>query len=396
MLTDKEIKAAKPREKPYKLSDGLGLYLEVQPNGSKLWRMKYRFEGKEKRISFGGYPDTSGSLAREKRDAARKDLAAGLDPTAQRRLDKTTRANTFKEVSEEFLELKAKEQAPKTTEKARWLMGLLYPQIGGFPINKIKASDLLKVLKKIEARGNHETAHRAKQKAGEVFRYGIATDRCEHDVSANLKGALANVVTEHRPAFVKPEEFGAMLRMIDGYQGQPTTTAALKLLPLVFTRPGELRTAEWSEFDFVNNQWNIPASKMKMKLPLVVPLSKQAILILNELRPITGAGKYLFPSISKTSVPISENTLNGALRRLGIDTKTEHCAHGFRASARTMLDEVLQFRIDLIEHQSAHTVKDTNGRAYNRTTHLPERRRMMQEWADYLDVLRTNTKLISN
>ncbi len=391
MLTDKQIKAAIPREKPYKISDGLGLYLEVMPNGSKLWRMKYRIDGKEKRISFGGYPDTSGSLARESRDAARKQLAAGLDPTVQRKTDKAARSNTFKEVAEEFLELRAKDQAPITTLKSRWLMGLLYPQIGRLPICNIKSAELLKALKKIEARGNHETAHRAKQKAGEVFRYGIATERCEHDVSANLKGALAKVVSNSRPAIVKPADFGALLRLIDGYQGQPTTAAALKLIPLVFTRPAELRTAEWGEFDLVNKEWNIPASKMKMRMPHVVPLSQQAMMILNELQLLTGSGKYVFPSIGNRDRPISENTLNGALRRLGVDTKTEHCAHGFRASARTMLDEVLQFRVDLIEHQLAHEVKDTNGRAYNRTSHLPERRKMMQAWSDYLYFLRDDT-----
>ncbi len=394
MLTDKQIRAASPREKSYKLSDGLGLYLEVMPNGSKLWRMKYRFDGKEKRISFGGYPDTSGRLARESRDVARKQLAAGLDPSAQRKTDKAARSNTFKEVAEEFLELRAKDQAPITSSKSLWLMSLLYPQIGLLPICNIKSADLLKALKKIEARGNHETAHRAKQKAGEVFRYGIATERCEHDVSANLKGALAKVITKHRPAIVKPEDFGAMLRMIDGYTGQPTTVAALKLIPLVFTRPGELQMAEWSEFDFENNQWNVPAGKMKKRMPHVVPLSKQAIVILNGLRPLTGTGKYVFTSIRKRNVPISENTLNGALRRLGIDTKNEHCIHGFRASARTMLDEVLGCRVDLIEHQIAHVVMDTNGRAYNRTSHLPERRKMMQQWADYLDTLRSSSKVI--
>ena len=273
-------------------------------------------------------------------------------------------------------------------------MGLLYPQIGRLPICNIKSADLLKALKKIEARGNHETAHRAKQKAGEVFRYGIATERCEHDVSANLKGALAKVVSNSRPAIVKPDDFGALLRSIDGYQGQPTTAAALKLIQLVFTRPAELRTAEWCEFDLVNNEWNIPANKMKMRMAHVVPLSRQAMIILNELHPLTGSGKYVFPSIGNRDRPISENTLNGALRRLGVDTKVEHCAHGFRASARTMLDEVLQFRVDLIEHQLAHEVKDTNGRAYNRTSHLPERRRMMQSWADYLDSLRAGAKVI--
>lgn len=388
-LNDSQIKNAKPTDKPYKLSDGGGLTLLIQPGGSKWWRLRYRMNGTEKMLSLGVYPDVPLKKARERRDAARALIADGTDPSQQRRAEKTARGETFELVAEEFLIQQAKSLAPITINKSRWLLSLLYPSIGRKPISKITGPELLLALKKIEERGKHETAHRAKQKAGEVFRYAIPSGRCERDVSSDLRGALAKVVTTHRPALTKPLEVGQLLCAIDGFSGQPTTLAALKLLALLCVRPGELRQAEWSEFDLDAALWEIPAERMKMRKAHVVPLSKQAIVILKDLHPLTGSARLVFPAISNPSRPLSENTLNGALRRLGYDTQTEMCAHGFRVVFSSLANG-LGWNADVIEAQLAHQDENKVRRIYNRADHLTARHKLMQKWADYLDKMRTS------
>ncbi len=393
MLSDATIRTAKPRQKPYKVADGEGLYLLVNPNGSRWWRFKYRFDGKEKLLSLGVYPDVSAKRARELRQQAREKVANGIDPSQHRQNEKAARADTFKAVADEFLEQQAKHLAPVTINKSRWLLSQLHPHIGKKPIAKITGPELLAALKKIEARGKHETAHRAKQKAGEVFRFAVPSGRCERDVSIDLRGALAKVVTTNRPALTKPDDVGQLLRAINGFTGQPTTLAALKMMALTAVRPGELRQAHWQEFDLDSGQWEIPAERMKMRQAHVVPLSKQAVMILHELHNLTGNGDLVFPAISNAKRPLSENTVNGALRRLGYNTQTEMCAHGFRVVFSTLAN-TLGWNSDVIEAQLAH--QDTNKvrRIYNRADHLSKRKKLMQSWADHLDALRAGAKVI--
>src|SRR5580704_9333780 len=293
MLTETSIRAAKPREKSYKLFDGLGLYLEVAPTGSKLWRLKYRHDGRENRLALGAYPDTSLKLARERRDDARRLLAEGMDPSGRRQSEKLATANTFEAVAREWLALQEKKLAPATFAKAVWTFEtLVFPYIGSRPIAKLGAVDVLKVLKRIESRGIHETAHRTRQRCAQVFRYAVQTGRAERDPTVDLKGALAPVVSEHHAAITETARIGELLRAIDGYTGHFVTAYALKLAPLLFVRPGELRHAEWSEFDMGAHepQWRIPAEKMKMGEQHIVPLSKQAVALLGELQPLTGRG----------------------------------------------------------------------------------------------------------
>lgn len=392
MLTEIGIRNTKPKSKPYKLSDGEGLYLLINPNNSRWWRFKFRINGKEKLLSFGVYPTVSLRLARDKRDTARKQLASGIDPSEYRQAIKQARTDSFQAVAEEWLEKQSNKLSPVTLQKAKWLLSLVISSIGNKPIGEIKAPVLLNALRKIEKDGRHETAHRAKQRCGQVFRYGIATGRCEHNIVTDLKDALAPVVTNHRAAITKPAAIGELLRAIDSYIGQPSTMAALKLLPMVFTRPGELRRAEWNEFDLDAAMWVIPASRMKMRSEHTVPLSKQAISILRDLHTITGNGTLVFPAIGNKSRPISENTLNGALRRLGYG-QDEMCSHGFRTMASTSLN-TLGWNSDIIEAQLAHQDKNSIRRIYNRADHLTERKKLMQEWADYLDTLRSGAKVI--
>lgn len=387
MLSDAKVRSAKARSASYKLTDEKGLYLQVTPAGGRLWRLFYRFGGKQKTLAFGSYPEITLARAREKRDEARRLLAEGVDPSAKRKAEKLATANTFKAVAEEFLTLKSPEWAATHTNKQRRRLEWLYPFIGDKPVATIKTSDLLSALKLLEASGKGETAARTRVVAGQVLRYAIATDRAENDPTTALRGAFARVINGHYPAITDPEPFGGLLRAIDGYAGDPVTRAALRLLPLVFVRPGELRLTEWTEIDLDAATWSIPARRMKTKAPHVVPLSKQAVAILQEVHPLTGKRTLVFPSLRTRDRPLSENTLNAALRRLGY-AKDMMTAHGFRAAARTMLDEVLGFRVDVIEHQLAHAVKDPLGRAYNRTAFLAERRKMMQDWADYLDSLK--------
>lgn len=398
-LNEVRIRALKPKKTSYKSGDGLGLFMLVTPAGGRLWRFKYRMYGKEKLLTLGAYPDVPLKLARERRDDARRQVAAGIDPASKKKAEKASHADTFEAIAREWLQQgKRKAMAEATQEKSRWLLeDLLFPYIGSKPIALITAPDVLAAVRRLEARGKHETAHRAAWKAGEVFRYAVATRRAERDPTRDLKGLLTPAKVKHRAAITSPALVGELLRAIDGYSGQPTSEAALKLAPLVFVRPGELRGARWEEIDLEGQEptWRIPGERMKMREDHVVPLATQAAAILKNLRPITGPKGLVFPGLSSGARPISENTFNSALRRLGY-TKDQMTAHGFRAIARTLLDEELHFKLDLIEHQQSHAVRDVNGRAYNRTTHLPERRKMMQEWADYLDKLKAGAMVVPN
>jgi integrase len=402
-LTHTALRAAKPTEKPYKLSDGGGLYLLVNPSGALWWRFKYQFEGREKLLSLGVHPHVSLQQARALRDEAKKAVANRVDPSAKRQAEKSSTANSFEAVAREWLALQEKKLAPATYAKAVWtLETLVYPYIGSRPIAKLSAADVLKVLKRIEARGIHETAHRTRQRCSQVFRYAVQTERAAHDVTADLRGALAPVVSEHHAAITEPVRIGELLRAItphpgpsgavrpplDGYTGHSATAYALKLAPLLFVRPGELRHAEWVEFDLdgPEPQWRIPAEKMKMGEQHLVPLSKQALALLRELQPLTGRGPYVFPSIRSRTRPMSDNTVNAALRRLGY-TSEEMTGHGFRSLASTCLNEQ-GYHPDLIELQLAHTERNKVRAAYNKALRLPERRKMMEAWADYLDSLR--------
>ncbi|MFZ0946379.1 MAG: integrase arm-type DNA-binding domain-containing protein [Syntrophobacteraceae bacterium] len=397
-LTDVKVRNAKPGEKQIKLSDSDGMYLLVTPNGGKCWRLKYRFSGKEKVLAIGTYPEISLVEAREKRDAARKLLASGADPGEAKKAQKAATIakteNSFEVVAREW---HSKFSATWAPSHAKTILDRLkrdvFPWLGARPVGEIKAPDLLAVLRRVESRGALETAHRIKTVCGQVFRYAVATGRAERDPSADLKGALPPSKKSHLAAMTDPAEVAGLLRATDGFNGTFIVKSALLLAPLVFVRPGELRQAEWAEIDLDREEWNIPAPRMKMKQPHLVPLSTQAVNILRELQPLTGRGRYLFPSARTMTRPMSNNAILAALRRMGYE-KEEMSGHGFRAMARTILDEVLQVRPDFIEHQLAHAVKDPNGRAYNRTAHLPERRKMMQLWADYLDGLKAGAKVI--
>jgi len=397
-LTDTTVRNAKPGEKTARIFDGGGLYLEVAPSGGKWWRLKYRHGGKEKRLSLGVYPDVSLKDARQRRDDARKLLANDIDPAENRKAVKAARVeragNSFEVIAREWYAKNSPNWAENHGKRILQRFERdLFPWIGGRPIAEITAPELLAVLRRIEARGAVETAHRAHQNCGQVFRYAIATGRAVRDPSPDLKGALPPVKEKHLAAIPDPKTIGPLLRAMDVYQGQFVTKCALRLAPLVFVRPGELRKAEWVEFDLDKAEWNIPAERMKMREPHLVPLSAQAVTILRELHALTGGGKYVFPGARTTKRPMSDNAILAALRRMGF-TKDEMSGHGFRAMARTILDEVLQVRPDYIEHQLAHAVRDPNGRAYNRTAHLAERRKMMQLWADYLDKQKAGAEVI--
>lgn len=394
-LTDTFVKTVKFSGKASgdKLSDGGGLYLHVKSSG-KYWRMAYRFSEKQKTLALGVYPEVSLAKARKRREAARELLADGVDPSAAKQEEKRAQvaaaASTFELVGREWLRKTAKDRKDSTSAKVtNWLENDVFPFIGHMPISSIGPRDVLAALRHMEARGALDSVHRVKQICGQVFRYAVASGAAERDITQDLRGALANPVSGHFPAITDPQQAGALLRSIYAYSGHPYTVAALKLSPLVFVRPGELRAAEWVEIDLEAAEWRIPGSKMKMRVDHLVPLSAQAVEVLRGMKELTGHGRYVFPGLRTSSRPMSENTINAALRGMGYDQQT-HCAHGFRAMARTIMDEVLGERVDLIEHQLAHVVKDPNGRAYNRTAHLPARREMMQRWADYLDKLRAD------
>jgi integrase len=389
-LTDRQVKAAKPQDKKFKLADEKGLYLEVRPNGSKYWRMKYRFHGKEKLAAFGVYPDVSLADARKQRDTARQQLAQGIDPNAAKRAEKQAgreaAENSFELIAREWFDLKMKDRSKD--HRARTLRAMerdLFPTLGSRPVNDITPAELLQVLRKIEARGTIETAHRVKQTASAVFRYGVATSRCERDPSADLKGALATHKTKHLAAITDPAEAGRLMLAIEGYTGTPVVKAALQCSALWFCRPGEVRHLEWAQVNWEGSRLEFAAEKTG--LDHIVPLSRQSLEILRELEPITGRSRYVFPSARGASRPLSENGVRTALRTLGY-ANDQMTPHGFRAMARTLLDEVLGYPPHIIEQQLAHAVQDAMGRAYNRTQHLEQRRKMMQHWADYLDQLR--------
>jgi integrase len=396
-LTDTAIRNAKAEEKDRKLTDGAGLYLFVTSKGGKLWRFKYRFEGKEKLLSFGSYPEITLAEAREKRDAARKQVANGVDPGQVKKAKKAAQVqtdSTFEVVAREWhLKFSGTWSYSHAETTLKRLRLDVFPVLGTRPIGEIKAPEILAMLRRIESRGALETAHRVRTICGQIFRYAVATGRAERDPAADLKGALPPYKKGHLAAITDPKEVVPLLRAIDGYKGSFVVKSAMQLAPLVFVRPGELRQAEWAEIDLEAAEWNIPAARMKMKVAHLVPLSRQAVHILSELKQLTGTSRYLFPSGRSFQRPLSNNAINAALRRMGFD-KSEMTGHGFRAMARTILDEVLQIRPDFIEHQLAHTVRDPNGRAYNRTAHLAERRKMMETWADYLDSLKSEAKIL--
>ena len=396
-LSDTKIKGTKTSEKQIKLFDGGGLFLLVTPSGGKLWRLKYRHEGKEKLLALGAYPEISLADARQRRDEARKQVAHGIDPAAVRKAQKqaeTEETETFEVIAREWHTKFTHTWTPGHAVKLlSALKRDLFPWIGARPIKELKAPELLASLQRIEGRGALETAHRMRGLLGQIFRYAVATGRAERDPVADLRGALPQPHENHHAAITDPKEVAPLLRAIDGYQGHFVVKCALRLAPMLFVRPGELRHAEWAEIDLDESVWNIPASKMKMKEPHLVPLSDQAVEILRELQPLTGTSRYVFPSARSYARPMSNNAILAALRRMGF-SKDEMTGHGFRAMARTILDEVLQVRPDFIEHQLAHAVRDPNGRAYNRTAHLVERRKMMQTWADYLDGLKAGATVI--
>jgi integrase len=397
-LTATQVDKIKPSEKESTLFDGGGLYILITPSGGKLWQLKYRYHGKAKKMSLGAYPAVTLADARQRRDDAKKLLANGVDPGETKKAQKAAQGeqdvNTFEVVAREWLSAFAHTWVPSHAQhKLERLEKNVFPWIGKRPINELTAPDVLAVLRRMEERNILDTAHRVRFECGAIFRYAIATGRTDRDPVADLKGALPPVKNGHHAAPTDPKELAPLLRAIDGFEGSFVVKCALQLTPMLFVRPGELRHAEWSEFDFETTEWNIPAGRMKMKVAHLVPLSKQAIIILKELQPLTGHSKYVFPSHRSPLRCMSDNALNAALRRMGFD-KDEATAHGFRATARTILDEVLQVRPDYIEHQLAHSVKDPNGRAYNRTAHLVERKKMMQLWADYLDGLKLGAKVI--
>lgn len=393
-LTDTFIRKVKHSGNPAgdKHTDGQALYLHVKEAG-KYWRMSYRFNGKQRLLALGVYPAVTLARARQLRDEARQLVSAGVDPMAVKRQEKSARvlaqSTTFESMARAYLAKVASDRMASTLEKnTAWLERNVFPSLGARPITDITPRDVLGMLQKIEARGAIESAHKIKQLCGQVFRFAVASGLAERDVTADLRGALSAVPKNNYAAITDPAEVGALLRSIDAYSGHPYAKAALQLSPLLFVRPGELRAAEWAEIDLDGGEWRIPGAKMKMGIDHIVPLAHQAVEILRAVHPMSGYGKYVFPSIRTNDRCMSENTVNAGLRSLGYD-KNVITAHGFRATARTILDEVLGERVDLIEHQLAHAVKDANGRAYNRTAHLPARREMMQRWADYLDKLRS-------
>ena len=372
------------------------MYLLVNPSGAKYWRYNYRYAGKRKTLALGVYPDTSLAQARKAHQQARESLAEGVDPSEAKRIERITlhlaSADSFEAVAMEWYEAKLSEKSDSYRDRTqRLLKNDLYPPLGNRPISQITAPELLMALRKVEARGAVDMAHRAKQTAGQVFRYAVATGRTERDPSADLKGALKSKTKKHHAAITEPVEVGKLLLAIEAFQGTPTVKTALQLSPLLFQRPGEIRGMEWAEINWEAEQWEIPADKMKMRQPHIVPLCTQAIDLLKALDRLTGRGRYVFPSARGGSRSLSENGVRTALRTMGYENTTM-TPHGFRAMARTILDEVLNYRVDWIEHQLAHAVGDANGRAYNRTAHLPQRKAMMQGWADYLDDLKAQAK----
>jgi integrase len=400
-LTDVAIRNAKPGEKPIKLTDASGLRLVVMPTGGKLWRLKYRIDGKEKQLAIGAYPQISLSEARKRRDAARAQIARGEDPSREKQRDKVRSRiqaeNTFAAIASEFCTKRKRDGdkgwTPATALRNEYVLSLLMPSIGGIPITEIEPADILDTVRKIEGRGTLETARRSMQLAGMVFRYAVATARLRSDPTRDLKGALTAPTVTHYGAITDAKRVGELLRAIDGYEGQGLTKLAMQIAPHVFVRPGELRHAEWEEIDLDGALWVIPAGKMKMKKPHQVPLSRQAITILREVHQATGPTGYVFPSIRTRTRPMSENTLNATLRRLGY-ASDEMTAHGFRAMASTLLNESGKWHPDAIERALAHGDTDKVRAAYHREAHWQERVEMAQWWSNYLDHLRKGADIV--
>lgn len=395
-LTDTAVKAAKPRQKEYKIADERGLYLLVRPSGGKLWKLKYRHVGKEKKLSLGAYPDVGLAKARKLRDSARERLADGHDPALEKKKAKfaarLSAGITFASVAREYIDSKmiGDGRAEATISKARWFLEQLEPAIGAMPIADVDPQMLLASLKKLEARGRHETAKKCRSFASRIFRYGVATGRCRSDPAQLLQGALITPKARHYAAILEPAKLGQLLRAIEAFSGSPVTMAALRIAPHVFVRPGELRHAEWSEFDLMAAIWKLPAARMKARRPHDVPLSKQVVVLLTELRSLTGRGKYVFASAYGPSRPMSENTLNASFRRMGFG-KDEVTAHGLRATASTLLNESGLWQPDAIERALAHGESNATRGAYHRGLHWDERVRMAQWWSDHLDELRSKT-----
>jgi integrase len=392
-LSDVHVRKAKPGEKPVKLSDGGGLHLMITPHGSKLWRLAYRFGGKQKTLAVGAYPAISLERARAARTSAKRLLAEGIDPSdakkAEKRQQKLSSENTFQAVADEWLsKLRREGRAQTTLTKTEWLLGFALPTLGRGPVAAVSSADVLDVLRRVENRGRLETARRLRSTIGSVFRYAIATARAENDPTVALRGALVVPKVRHRPAITDRNALGALLRAIDGFEGQPTTRAALQLMAILFPRPGELRAAQWGEFDLDGAIWTIPAERAKMRREHGIPLSKQSLVILRSLQKMKGNGALVFPSIRSVRRPMSENTLNAALRRLGY-AKDDVSAHGFRATASTLLNESGKWAPDVIERQLAHVEGNEVRRAYARGDHWQMRVKMMQWWADYLDDARS-------
>lgn len=395
-LSDPAIRKAKPADKPQKLADGGGLFLLITPAGGKLWRLKYRFGGKEKLLSFGAYPDVGLARARELRDEARKRLADGIDPSELKKAAKTQQAeraaNSFEAVAREWYAKHAPGWAESHASKIlRRLERDVFPWIGGRPIAELAAPEILTTMRRIEGRGTLETAHRVLQSCGQVLRYAVATGRADRDPTGDLRGALPPVRGSHFAAITDPTAVGELLRAIDGFKGSLQVACALRLAPLLFVRPGELRRARWEDFNLEGGEWRYHVTKTKTEH--IVPLAPQALAILRELQPLSGHRDFVFPGRDPNK-PMSEAAINAALRRMGYDTKTEITGHGVRAMARTLLHEELGFAPEVVEHQLAHRVPDTLGAAYNRTKFLAERRRMMAAWADYLDKLKAGAEII--
>lgn len=396
MLSATATNNAKPKDKPYKLADEKGLYLLIQPSGSKLWRFDYRFLGKRKTLALGKYQDVSLSHARDKRDKARSLLACDppIDPGENRKIEKlaqvTSHENSFEVVAREWWQVHMRNKAESHKNKViRRFELYLFPWIGARPISDITPPQLIQVVKRIESLNKIETAHRTLQTAGQVFRYAVQTGRANFDITTSLKGALATTKVKNMPAFIEPAQVGDLLRAIDSFKGTLTVSCALKLAPLVFVRPGELRKAKWKDIDFINGEWRFLVTKTNTKH--LVPLSSQAIDILKTIHPLTGNAEYVFPGGHSTLRPMSEAAINAALKRMGYDTQNEITGHGFRATARTLMHERLGMKPEVIEHQIAHVVPDNLNGAYIRTRFLAKRKEMMQLWADYLDDLKYGT-----
>tara|TARA_R110002020_G_scaffold126738_4_gene284601 strand:- start:10802 stop:12046 length:1245 start_codon:yes stop_codon:yes gene_type:complete len=394
-LTDTALKALKPTEKPTKHSDGGGLHVLLSPKGSKLWRLSYRFDGKQQTMALGSYPAVTLADARRQRENVKALLAKGINPSQHAKLERiakrSSNAVTFKAVAEEYLEKIAKEgKADATQSKKEWLLGLAMPSIGARPISEITAAEILVPLRRIEAKGNYETARRVRSSVGQIFRYAIATARTDNDPTFGLKGALTAPVVSHRAAITDKKTFGGLLRAIWAYEGMPETRLALQMMALLYPRPGELRQATWSEIDFDKAIWTLPASRMKMRREHRKPLSAQALALLKELRTLTGDGKLLFPAVTSRTRTMSENTMNSALRRMGF-SQQEATSHGFRASASSLLNESGKWSPDAIEAELAHVGADEVRKAYHRALYWDERVKMAEWWAEETRLWRENT-----